>query len=90
MGPAATAQSPSDDPQGALKARIAEVTSDGSKLIVKGEDTLVIRRVLPRRSKLSRKAAGEATEEQLIAANLDAVLVVTALPLPVRKERSLP
>lgn len=59
---------------------------------LKGEDTLVIRRVLPRRSKLSRKAAGEATEEQLIAANLDAVLVVTSLDAdfnPRRLERFL-
>lgn len=57
-----------------------------------GEKTVVIRRVLPRRSKLSRKAAGEATEEQLIAANLDAVLVVTALDAdfnPRRLERFL-
>lgn len=56
------------------------------------EKTVVIRRVLPRRSKLSRKAAGEATEEQLIAANLDAVLVVTALDAdfnPRRLERFL-
>lgn len=57
-----------------------------------GEKTLVIRRVLPRRSKLSRKAAGETTQEQLIAANLDAVLVVTALDAdfnPRRLERFL-
>lgn len=56
------------------------------------EKTVVIRRVLPRRSKLSRKAAGETTEEQLIAANLDAVLVVTALDAdfnPRRLERFL-
>lgn len=38
-----------------------------------------IRRVLPRRTKLSRKAAGEAMEEQVIAANLDCVLIMTAL-----------
>ncbi|MDX6770940.1 MAG: ribosome small subunit-dependent GTPase A [Elusimicrobiota bacterium] len=43
------------------------------------DGTLVIRRVLPRRSKLSRKAAGETTEEQLIAANLDSVFVMTSL-----------
>lgn len=43
------------------------------------EKTAVIRSVLPRRSKLSRKAAGETTEEQIIAANLDAVFVMTAL-----------
>src|SRR5579859_5647025 len=38
-----------------------------------------IRRVLARRTKLSRKAAGEGLEEQVIAANLDAVFVTTAL-----------
>lgn len=39
----------------------------------------MIRAILPRRAKLSRKAAGETQEEQVIAANLDAVFVTTAL-----------
>lgn len=43
------------------------------------EKSVVIRRVLARRSKLSRKAAGETTEEQIIAANLDSVFVMTSL-----------
>ena len=46
---------------------------------VSGEKTLTVRHVLKRRTKLSRKAAGEALEEQVIAANLDAVFVITAL-----------
>ncbi|HEX4048194.1 MAG TPA: ribosome small subunit-dependent GTPase A [Elusimicrobiota bacterium] len=46
---------------------------------VPGEKTMLVRRVLRRRTKLSRKAAGEALEEQVIAANLDAVFVITAL-----------
>lgn len=46
---------------------------------VPGERTMLVRRVLPRRTKLSRKAAGETMEEQVIAANLDAVFVITAL-----------
>jgi ribosome biogenesis GTPase len=46
---------------------------------VAGERATNIRRVLPRRTKLSRKAAGEAMLEQVIAANLDAVFVTTAL-----------
>ncbi len=46
---------------------------------VPNEKVVLIRRILPRRTKLSRKAAGEAMEEQVIAANLDAVLVMTAL-----------
>jgi ribosome biogenesis GTPase len=46
---------------------------------VKNEKVVLIRRILPRRTKLSRKAAGETMEEQVIAANLDTVLVMTAL-----------
>ena len=44
-----------------------------------GEETLTVRAILPRRTKLSRKAAGETLEEQVIAANLDAVVIMTAL-----------
>lgn len=39
----------------------------------------LIRHVLPRRTKLSRKAAGRKTEEQVVAANLDVVLLVMGL-----------
>jgi ribosome biogenesis GTPase len=46
---------------------------------VPGETTALVRSVLPRRTKLSRKAAGTALEEQVIAANLDSVFVITAL-----------
>ncbi len=46
---------------------------------VPGETTALIRFVLPRRTKLSRKAAGEALEEQVIASNLDSVFIITAL-----------
>ena len=45
---------------------------------VVNEKVVLIRRILPRRTKLSRKAAGETMEEQVIAANLDTVLVMTA------------
>lgn len=38
--------------------------------------------VLPRRSKLSRKAAGEAMVEQVLAANVDVALVVDGLDAP--------
>jgi ribosome biogenesis GTPase len=38
-----------------------------------------ILRVLPRRSHLSRRAAGLRTEEQIICANVDTVFIVTAL-----------
>ena len=38
-----------------------------------------IHEVLPRRSKFSRKAAGRETEEQIVAANVDTVFLVTGL-----------
>ena len=58
----------------------------------KNEKVALIRRILPRRTKLSRKAAGDVLTEQVIAANLDAVLVMTALNAefnPRRLERFL-
>lgn len=39
----------------------------------------LIERVLPRKTKFSRKVAGETTEEQVVAANVDTVLLVSAL-----------
>ncbi len=39
----------------------------------------MIHHVLPRRSQFSRKAAGQRTEEQVIAANVDTVLLVSGL-----------
>lgn len=44
-----------------------------------GERSALVRAVLPRRTKLSRKAAGETQLEQVIGANLDVVFVTTAL-----------
>jgi ribosome biogenesis GTPase / thiamine phosphate phosphatase len=44
-----------------------------------GEQTAVIHRVLGRRTKLSRKVAGDRTDEQILAANVDKVFVVAAL-----------
>ena len=41
--------------------------------------TAVIAAVLPRRSAFVRKVAGETTEEQVVAANVDTVLLVTGL-----------
>ncbi len=46
---------------------------------VAGEANAIVHRVLGRRTKLSRKVAGERTEEQVLAANVDAVFVVAAL-----------
>jgi ribosome biogenesis GTPase len=47
--------------------------------ILKGGGRSLIHKVLPRRSKFVRKAAGRRTEEQVIAANVDTVFVVMAV-----------
>jgi ribosome biogenesis GTPase len=47
----------------------------------------VIHRVLPRRSLLSRRAAGDKTERQPIAANMDIVFVMQGLDLPFNARR---
>lgn len=44
-----------------------------------GERVADIHAVLPRRTKFSRRAAGERADEQIIAANVDTVFLVTAL-----------
>jgi len=43
------------------------------------KDMATIFDILPRRSKFSRKAAGRKTEEQIVAANIDTVFLVTGL-----------
>ncbi|MYD70031.1 MAG: ribosome small subunit-dependent GTPase A [Acidobacteria bacterium] len=45
----------------------------------KTDDTATIRFVLPRRSSFARKAAGDPTTRQVVAANIDVVLVVAGL-----------
>ncbi|MBT2677831.1 ribosome small subunit-dependent GTPase A [Bacillus sp. ISL-35] len=44
-----------------------------------GEVWGTIRGILPRKSKFSRKAAGQVTEEQIVAANIDTVFIVNSL-----------
>lgn len=44
-----------------------------------GEASATIEAVLPRRSKFSRKVAGELTEEQIVAANIDTVFLIMGL-----------
>nr|WP_114490180.1 ribosome small subunit-dependent GTPase A [Halanaerobium sp. ST460_2HS_T2] len=39
----------------------------------------IIHDILPRKSKFSRKVAGDNTEEQIVAANIDTVFIVTSL-----------
>lgn len=45
-----------------------------------GSDALGVRALVPRRSAFIRGAAGQKTTPQVVAANIDLVLVVTALP----------
>ncbi len=44
-----------------------------------GQHRAIIRNVLPRRSQFSRKIAGETTEEQVLAANVDTAFLVQSL-----------
>ncbi len=44
-----------------------------------GENTTIIRELLPRKTKFSRKAAGEISDEQVVAANVDTVFLVSGL-----------
>lgn len=48
-------------------------------LIEAGEGRATIHEVLPRKSKFSRKAAGQETSEQIAAANIDTVFLMTSL-----------
>jgi ribosome biogenesis GTPase / thiamine phosphate phosphatase len=43
------------------------------------EQKSIIQAVLPRKSKFSRKVAGERTEEQVVSANIDTVFIVSGL-----------
>lgn len=51
------------------------------------EGKAIIQTVLPRRTKFSRTAAGECTEEQIVAANIDDVFVVAALSPELNQRR---
>ncbi|MFD1850834.1 ribosome small subunit-dependent GTPase A [Oceanobacillus bengalensis] len=46
---------------------------------LRDEGKAVINRVLPRKSRFIRQAAGEVTEAQIVAANIDTVLIVNSL-----------
>lgn len=57
-----------------------------------GDGTALIQAVLPRRSKFSRKGAGRATREQVVAANIDTVFLLVGMDndfSPRRVERYL-
>ena len=60
--------------------------------LAQGDGNALIQTVLPRRSKFSRKAAGRATREQVVAANIDTVFLVVGMDndfSPRRVERYL-
>ncbi|HWR42986.1 ribosome small subunit-dependent GTPase A [Sporomusa sp.] len=52
---------------------------DWVTLSIADDRNAVIQGILTRRSKFSRKVAGKATEEQIVAANIDTVFLVNAL-----------
>jgi ribosome biogenesis GTPase len=52
-----------------------------------GESKAAVRAVLPRRAALSRKGAGNRTDEQVIAANVDTVFVVTSFNMDLNERR---
>ena len=86
---------------GAVSARIAgrmrhravhrsELPVVGDWVLLDAPDpagTAVIRELLPRRSRLSRKVAGDRVDEQVLAANVDAVWVAHGLDLPLSLRR---
>jgi len=46
---------------------------------LEGDLSAIVREILPRKSQLSRQAAGEATNEQVVAANIDTAFIVVGL-----------
>ena len=74
------------------KGQLSAVGDWVAVLPTPGEAMATIEAVLPRRSKFSRKVAGETTEEQIVAANIDTVFLVMGLDgdyNPKRLERYL-
>jgi ribosome biogenesis GTPase len=61
------------------KEQLSAVGDWVAMLPTPGEATATIEAVLPRRTKFSRKVAGELTEEQVVAANIDIVFLVMGL-----------
>jgi ribosome biogenesis GTPase / thiamine phosphate phosphatase len=63
----------------AERSQLAAVGDWVGVKLVPGQASGTIEMVLPRRSWFSRKVAGELTEEQIVAANIDTVFVVMGL-----------
>lgn len=63
-----------------MAAGRTDLPAVGDWVVIKEEgDRAIIHAVLPRKSKFSRNVAGAVTEEQIVAANIDTVLLVMAL-----------
>ena len=56
-------------------------------LVREGGERAIVHRVLSRRTRFSRKTAGRKTEEQIVAANVDTVLLVASLHLEFNRRR---
>ena len=69
------------EPQPAAEGPVPNTSARDSSLGV-ADQLAVIRLILPRRSCFSRKAAGRGTEEQVVAANIDHVFLVSSLERP--------
>jgi ribosome biogenesis GTPase / thiamine phosphate phosphatase len=65
--------------QAAGRDELAAVGDWVAALTGQGEGTATIEAIVPRRTKFSRKVAGELTEEQVVAANIDTVFLVMGL-----------
>jgi ribosome biogenesis GTPase len=67
---------------GRLRHQANELSAVGDWVAVRptaGEATGTIEAILPRRTRFSRKVAGELTEEQIVAANIDTVFLMMGL-----------
>jgi ribosome biogenesis GTPase len=84
-----------DTPSGVLRCvvrgRLTEARTQDKRLLAVGDEVRVrplgagngaIEEILPRRTKLSRRAVGRDRREQVVAANVDQVVIVTSLLEP--------
>ncbi|GGH60044.1 putative ribosome biogenesis GTPase RsgA [Paenibacillus silvae] len=62
-----------------LESGVSPAVGDWVAVACKPGEEAIIHHLLPRQSRVSRQAAGPITKEQLIAANVDTLLVVAAL-----------
>ncbi|HWN81850.1 MAG TPA: GTPase RsgA, partial [Candidatus Udaeobacter sp.] len=70
-------------PQRSAPAEASLAVGDEVEVVVTAAGQGAIEEVLPRRTKLSRRAVGQGKREQIVAANVDQLVIVTALaPAP--------